>query len=52
MSLLAEREDDGAETACVVCGEPIRPGEGRFLVKDGAAHVECYEERKNRPAKP
>jgi len=35
----------------VVCGKLIKPGEGRFLVKDGAAHVECYEEQKNPPTK-
>jgi hypothetical protein len=49
---LAERQDDEeSDIACVVCGKLIKQGEGRFLIKDGAAHLECYEERKNRPAK-
>ena len=50
---MAERAgDEESEAACVVCGKLIKAGEGRFLVKDGTAHVECYEEQKNRQAKP
>lgn len=48
---MTERENASAD-ACVVCGKPIKEGEGRFLVNEGAAHVECYQERKDRRSDP
>ena len=41
-----ERENE-SDDACVLCGKPIKDGEGRFLIKDGAAHIECYGDRKD-----
>ena len=48
---MTEHENEPDDT-CVVCGRPIKEGERRFLVNDGAMHVECYEERQTRPASP
>ena len=46
------KNDDNSDDVCVVCGKPIKAGEGRFLIDDRAAHVECYEKRQTPPAKP
>jgi hypothetical protein len=40
---MATHPADDTDDKCAVCGKLIKKGEGRFLVKDDAAHIDCYE---------
>lgn len=39
-----EREHEGREPTCALCGRPVRPGEPRRVRQDGRVeHVKCPE---------
>lgn len=41
---MEQRDDD---EPCLICGQPIPDGAGRYRVQDGAAHWQCYDIRHN-----
>jgi len=40
------------EPPCVVCNQPIRPGDNRVTVQNQHYHARCYERRESRRSRP